>query len=205
MDGTRSAEILRDAVCARDFAALDAVLARDADMRALLPGGLREYSSAGDVVAAFRSWFDDDSHISAEAFPVETIGTRYRVGWRLRFEEHGVPARVVVQSAVVDVEAGMVYGLDLLCTGFGEESPAASAGGTHAFDAGHLGCADGLAGEFRRRMAALPSGDILHVVTRDPAAREDLPPLARLLGHRVLGVEARPDGSTLIKVERGSP
>ena len=203
VSGKRSAEVFRDAVCARDFAALDGVLARDADMRALLPGGLREYQSAAEVVAVFRSWFDDGSRISADAFPVETVGTRYRVGWRLRFEEDGCPARVVVQTAVVDAEAGRVYGLDLLCTGFAEESPA-STGGIHEFDAGQLGCADGLAGEFRRRMSALPSGDVLRVGTRDPAAKEDLPPLARLLGHRVLGVEARPDGSTLITVERGN-
>lgn len=195
--------MFRDAVCARDFAALDAVLARDADMRALLPGGLREYSSAGEVVGAFQSWFDDGSRVSAEAFPVEAIGTRYRVGWRLRFEEDGAPARVVVQTAVVDVDAGKVYGLDLLCTGFAEESVVAE-GGVHEFDAGQLGCADGLAGEFRRRISAVPSGGVLHVTARDPAAREDLPPLARLLGHRVLGIEARPDGSTLIKVERGN-
>jgi TusA-related sulfurtransferase len=71
----------------------------------------------------------------------------------------------------------------------------------HDFDAGALGCGTGLAAEVRRRIAAIPIGGTLRIVTRDPAAREDVPALARLLGHRVLAVDASGD-TTTITVER---
>jgi TusA-related sulfurtransferase len=45
------------------------------------------------------------------------------------------------------------------------------------------------------------AGDQLEVVTSDPAAREDLPSLARLLGHSVTSVETAPDGRFVITVE----
>ncbi len=75
--------------------------------------------------------------------------------------------------------------------------------GTHTFDAGTLSCADGLAQEFRRQILAIPQGDVLVVTARDPAAREDLPPLARMMGHEVRSIETPGDGRLLMTVERG--
>jgi TusA-related sulfurtransferase len=80
---------------------------------------------------------------------------------------------------------------------------AADAMTMHRFDAGAMGCADGLAREFRTRIRAIPVGDVLEVATSDPAAKEDLPPLARLMGHTVRSVESSGDGRLLITVERG--
>lgn len=76
-------------------------------------------------------------------------------------------------------------------------------GGEHTFDAGDLSCATGLAGEFRRQMQRIPLGDELLVTTGDPSAKEDLPPLARMMGHTVRSVEPSDDGRLLISVERG--
>jgi len=71
----------------------------------------------------------------------------------------------------------------------------------HDFDAGTFGCGTGLAAEVRRRLAAIAIGDTLRILTRDPAAREDVPALARLLGQRVLTVDTLGDATT-ITVER---
>jgi TusA-related sulfurtransferase len=65
-----------------------------------------------------------------------------------------------------------------------------------------MGCADGLAQEFRRRLEGVPVGGSLRVMVSDPAAREDLPSLARLLGQRVASTEAQDDGRLSITVER---
>ena len=75
-------------------------------------------------------------------------------------------------------------------------------GRLHTFDAGTMGCADGLTGEFARRIRTVALGDVLQVVARDPAAKQDLPPLARMLGQRVLSVDDNEDGSLSIVVER---
>ena len=60
---------------------------------------------------------------------------------------------------------------------------------THEFDAGTMGCAEGLTQEFKRQINALPAGDVLVVTARDPVAEADLPALARMLGHKVRSVE----------------
>ncbi|MPZ72403.1 MAG: hypothetical protein GEU74_04115 [Nitriliruptorales bacterium] len=71
------------------------------------------------------------------------------------------------------------------------------------FDAGDRGCGDGLAGEFRRHIDAVAVGEQLRVTVRDPAAKADIPPVARMLGHRVLSEEPLNDGRLVITVERG--
>ena len=73
----------------------------------------------------------------------------------------------------------------------------------HTFDAGDLSCATGLAEEFRRQIQRIPLGDELLVTTGDPSAKEDLPPLARMMGHTVRSIESSRDGSLVIDVERG--
>ena len=71
------------------------------------------------------------------------------------------------------------------------------------FDAGDRGCGDGLAREFRQRIDAIDVGQRLRVVVRDPSAKADIPPVARMLGHRVLSEETLDDGRLVITVERG--
>jgi TusA-related sulfurtransferase len=68
-------------------------------------------------------------------------------------------------------------------------------------DAGDLGCGDGLAAWFRDRLRATPTGVVLCSIVRDPAARVELPALARLMGQRVVSVEALNDGLA-IRVEK---
>jgi len=105
---------------------------------------------------------------------------------------------------MLDVGAdGRVSAIDLLCSGFRsiveEES---NSGLVHHYDAGDLGCADGLAGQFRQQIRRIPIGHLLVVSTSDPAAKEDLPSLARLMGHVVVSIEAAGDGRLLLTVER---
>lgn len=96
---------------------------------------------------------------------------------------------------------GRIAGIDLLCSGF--RPIAAREAAVHLFDAGDLGCADGFAGEFRKQRQQIPVGDVLVVSTLDPAAKEDLPPLARMMGHVVRSTEAPGDERLLVSVERG--
>ena len=100
------------------------------------------------------------------------------------------------------VSDSWITGIDLLCSGF-RRVPDPATGTVHAFDAGTLGCADGLAGEFRRQVQTIAVGDVLAVTTRAPAAKEDLPPLARMMGYLIRSIEAADDGRLLICVQRG--
>lgn len=69
------------------------------------------------------------------------------------------------------------------------------------YDAGDLGCATGLPRELRRQLGDVPAGDRLEVVISDPATREDIPALSRLLGHHVISVTTALDGRFVITVE----
>jgi TusA-related sulfurtransferase len=70
------------------------------------------------------------------------------------------------------------------------------------YDAGTMGCGEGLHREFRRQMQALDVGDIMEFLVRDPSAKEDLPPLARMMGFRIRSQAQRDDGVMSLVVER---
>jgi TusA-related sulfurtransferase len=95
----------------------------------------------------------------------------------------------------------LIEAIDILCSGHLPE-PKNEAANIHHYDAGNLGCGSELPEEFRRRIQAMPIGNILEIVAHDPAAKEDLPSLARLLGHQVLSVKTA-EGATIITVQRG--
>jgi TusA-related sulfurtransferase len=69
-------------------------------------------------------------------------------------------------------------------------------------DFGEMGCGEGLPMEFRRNMQNLEVGDTIEFVVRDPSAKEDLPPLARMMGHRIVSQLELDDGSHSVVVER---
>lgn len=75
--------------------------------------------------------------------------------------------------------------------------------GTHEFDAGMMGCTEGLSQEVKRQINAIPVGDTLIVTARDPIAKDDLPALARLLGHTVRSVELNARAEIVVTIERG--
>ena len=72
----------------------------------------------------------------------------------------------------------------------------------HHFDAGDLGCAEGLPAEFVRQLDGIPAGDVLELVAHDPSARDDIPALARMLGHEVLSNEWNEEAAVVIQVRR---
>jgi TusA-related sulfurtransferase len=196
---------LVEAVMAGDRDAVVATLTPAVRFRHLIPRGPREIWGAAEAADVFLGWFGDARELQVESLLVEPIADRTSVRYRVRLRKAG-GWEVVEQQQFLDMdEAGRIAAIDLLCSGFRPdvEADAARPSGTHRFDAGTMGCADGLAQEFRRRILAISIGDILEVETADPAAKEDLPPLARMMGHTVRSIEAPGDGRLLITVERG--
>jgi TusA-related sulfurtransferase len=200
-----AAERLVGAIAAKDYTRLFGVLARDARFRYMIPAGPGQVDGAADVAAKYFDWFGDVVELEVREVLIERVSDRTSARYRFLLRE-GRDWEVVEQQAYLDVDAeGHIVAIDLLCSGFrpADGPGVACSTGTHEFDAGAMSCADGLASEFRRRIGAIPVGDVLAVTARDPAAKEDLPPLARLMGHTVRSVEAPGDGRLVIKVERG--
>ena len=193
------------AVAARDVDAIKETLALDARFRYLIPPGPGEVAGAAEVAAKFLEWFGDVDVLNVSSSLVEPIADRISVKYRFRIPA-GQVSEIIEQQAYLDLdEDGRIAAMDLVCSGFRPAGSGAddTEAARHRFDAGDLGCADGLAREFRRRILAIPLGDVLAIQTSDPAAKEDLPPLARLMGHKVLSVEPSGEERHLITVERG--
>lgn len=189
------------ALTARDFAAAQSTLAPAVRFRMLLPIGIRTDEGAEATIGWISSWFADADPFHVESSTADEVGGRAVVTYRFRLRRAGNWQRIE-QHLMLDVgDDGLIEAIDLLCTGF--RPIVVDDAREHAYDAGDLGCADGLAGEFRRQIQQIPVGEVLVVSTRDPAAKEDLPSLARLMGHVVRSINAPGDGRLLVSVERG--
>lgn len=189
----------------RDFEALAGILAPDATMRMLLPRGPQEVSGNQAIAACFARWFGGYARIELLGSELVPIAHRSRMGWRFRVtpsaESGATDSSLIEQTAFFDIGRTAIRAIDLLCSGFLPER-AWYEGARHTFDAGELGCADGLAEQFRGRIDAIAVGDRLEILVSDPAAKSDLPALARMLGHSILSAEARPGERLAITVEK---
>lgn len=185
----------------RDVEGLAACLDPDVRLRAIVPSGPEEHHGRAAAVGRFIDWFGDALRFELVERRIEPFVDRWLVTYRIDLDEGDGP-RLVEQHLFCDLGAELIERVDLLCSGF---RPAAlqTPTGIHRYDAGTLGCADGLAGAFSAQINQIPVGDSLVVVARDPAAREDLPSLARLLGNRVVSAETLDDGRLEMTVERG--
>lgn len=184
-------------LAARDFDRLAGTLSEDAQGRLLLPYGLEEPDGRDAIVGHFKRWFGSASRFELASSSEEVVGPRHRITWRFKVEREG-RREEIEQLVYVEVGPQGIRKIDLLCSGFQQEA----ASTVKQFDAGAMGCADGLAQEFRQQIAEVPVGALLEVVVRDPAAKEDLPSLARLLGQQVRSIDSTADGRQIITVER---
>ena len=188
-------------LAARDFEELGGILAEDARARMLLPRGLEEHAGRDAIVRRIESWFGSASEFELAKASEDVIGRRHRLTWRFSVVRDGSTRELVEQLVFLDIGPRGVEQLDLLCSGF-QLTSCVVAAAAEVFDAGAMGCADGLAEEFRRQLAKVPVGASLEVVVRDPAAKEDLPSLARMLGQAVTSTEAHDDGRLTVTVEK---
>jgi TusA-related sulfurtransferase len=188
-------------LAARDFERLAATVASDAHARFLLPHGLEEYAGRDAIVRRIGSWFGSASVFDLTSSTEDEVGLRHRLSWRFSVVRDGGSREDIEQLVYLDFGPQGIQQIDLLCSGF-QSDPGAASGPVQVFDAGDMGCADGLAQEFRRQIAKVSIGGSLEVVVSDPAAKEDLPSLARLLGQRITSTEALDDGRLTITVER---
>jgi TusA-related sulfurtransferase len=197
-----AARSLLDALRDRDLPGIAGCFAVDARMRVLLPGGPEQRHGRGAIVDQFASWFASADPFEMTTSTVSVVVDRFHISYGARLGQHGdnTTLHLIEQHGFGDATPDGIDTLDLVCSGF--RPLVTSASQIHLFDAGTMGCTDGLAREFRRRILAIPSGDILQVIVQDPAAKEDLPPLARMLGHTIQSIDALEDGRVQIQVER---
>jgi hypothetical protein len=110
-----------EGLAVQDFARLGDVLAADARLRALLPGGPREWTGAKVIAGRFAGWFGDTEDFDLVEAIVGEVGGRLHLRWRLRLRAQrlGPGWFIVEQQVYADTgEGGRITRLDLLCTGY---------------------------------------------------------------------------------------
>jgi len=113
-----------EGLAAQDFARLGDALAADVRLRALLPGGFREWAGAEAIAAQFACWFGDTEDFELVDAGIGEVGDRLHVHWRLRLraERLGAGWFIVEQQAYAKTaDGGRIARLDLLCTGYRPE------------------------------------------------------------------------------------
>jgi hypothetical protein len=122
-----AAGALVEAIIARDFDGVRATLDPDAVMQALVPRGLRQFTGAQQVAAAFAGWFGDATAYEPVDAVIGDIGPRLHMRWRFRVqaEKLGPGWFVVEQQVYADTDsAGRIVRVRLLCSGYCPESSA---------------------------------------------------------------------------------
>lgn len=186
----------------RDPERLEACLHPEVHLRALVPSGFQEHRGPSAVAARFNYWFEEAENIRVVEKNVYRVADRLHIRYRFRESYPDGGSDIIEQDAYCGLRGGQIVTIDLLCSGHRPEQ-AEKAADVHHFDAGDLGCSSGLPEEFRRQIDAIPVGSFLKISTRDPSAKEDLPSLTRLLGHRFVSISNSPDGVTELTVQRG--
>ena len=108
------------ALAARDAAALLSLFGREVDFRGLTPGRVWEAQTADALIddVILGAWFEPGDVIQRiESVQAGRVGTRTRIGYRLRVENAG-GSFTVEQQAYLDLVDGMITWLRVLCSGF---------------------------------------------------------------------------------------
>ncbi len=99
-----SADAFQEGLAAQDFAKLRDALAAGARLRALLPGGTREWTGAEVIAGQFAGWFGGTEDFELVEAGVGEVGGRLHLHWRLRLraERLGSGWFTVEQQAYAD-------------------------------------------------------------------------------------------------------
>ena len=115
-------------VADRDLDGFGGHVTDDVRLRALLPGGPVEEHGREATLTTFDSWFGEYDEVVLEDARGELVGDRLLVHYRLRFEPRTAP-QVLTQTWVASVnDDGLVFRIDLLCSGFRGTGEAGEAG-----------------------------------------------------------------------------
>jgi hypothetical protein len=108
---------LVEAIAAQDQGELKACFAPGAELRALVPCGLRERRGADEAAALIAGWFADATELRLVESQTEEVSDRVHIAYRFDVVEDGQPY-VVEHHLYCTVAAGVIEHADLLCSGF---------------------------------------------------------------------------------------
>ncbi len=112
---------LAAAVADRALPRLGTFLTDDVRLRALLPAAHLEQHGREAVLAQFDAWFGTFETVVLAQVAGDDVGDRVLVHYKLVFDPDA-DRRVLTQTLVCTMWNGLVGRMDLVCSGFREES-----------------------------------------------------------------------------------
>ena len=120
--------VFLEAFANRDYQQMAGTLSPDVRFRAMLPPGPMDWNGADEVAGVFSSWFGEAEDFELIDATVGEVGGRLHLSWRLRVRPApfgiGDGWHVIEQQAYADA-GDTIAALDLVCSGFHPERPAA--------------------------------------------------------------------------------
>jgi len=203
--GERTVTRLVEALATGDRRGLEEVLAREVQLRALLPGRYLEVTGPAGVADVMLGWFAGVAGVVPLHRQVDLVGDTWRAGYRFAIRG-GVPEQVVEQHAYCTLADGSITVIRLICSGF---RPVPAAGTSRTAPAGtspaepeadrHIealgeGCAT-LTPRISAALRGMAPGEVLAVLTDDPSAPDGIAAWSRLTGHAIAATAAGPGGT----------
>lgn len=181
-----------DALEAVDRAELQAALASNVQLRASLPSRDVERSGRTEVAEQMLGWYRDATEVTRVHGLVDRVGDVWHAGWRFTLREQGADL-VVEQHAYCTVTGGLIGSIRMICSGFRP----ARIGVDVTLEALGQGCAT-LTPLIAGAMRGLAPGQVLAVLSDDPAASDGVAAWSRLTGHQVVDTTAAPGGTRFL-------
>lgn len=105
-------------VAAKDLDGVRDLLHPGVDFQAMTPRRVWDADGPEDVLAALRTWFDDDDVIEGiESLETDAFADRERVGYRLRVRTPD-GLHLVEQQAYLSAREGRIGWLRIMCAGY---------------------------------------------------------------------------------------
>jgi ketosteroid isomerase-like protein len=117
-DDVQTAQRFLAALSGRDWAGIQACLAPDARLRALVPSTLREVEGAEAIARRFEIWFGELGEFRVLDSAIEEMSDRVHVRYRLGGTDPEDGPVVVEQQCYLLLENGLITAINSVCSGF---------------------------------------------------------------------------------------
>ena len=198
---TRIGQAFLEALAVRDFDRIEKLLHPHTRFRGLIPGAVREGTTAAEALSWLRRWFGAAEVFSMTQCSVDQVVDRLHLAYRAQVREQD-GWQEVAQHLYCIIGHDVITDMALLCSGFRPlpEPPVAQHTSdalarseeesrfdvTLFYDAQDQGCTEGPLEQIAHLARRLSGGQTLEVRATNPSVAHDLPAWCRLAGYELL-------------------
>jgi len=190
-----------DALATRDFDRIEKLLHPHIRFRGLIPGAVREGTTAEEALSWLRRWFGAAEVFNLAQCSIDQVVDRLHIAYRVQLRDQN-GWQEIAQHLYCIIQHEVITDMALLCSGFRPlpeqpvvqqtsdalafSSPESRFDAPLFYDVGDQGCAEGPLGRIAQLARRLSGGQTLEVRATKPSVAHDLPAWCRLAGYELL-------------------